>query len=208
MAERLGNLVQQSLHAPLSLSSSDRNVPPRVALTAATDILSAFRKSDVEDPQAYVTGLCEVLSAYPLEVIAVVAHRTKGIAGEQTFLPSFAEVKACCDKHYGPILTREARERREAEFFAAREERRREERERAERGASVDRVTEHWDAVRREMTAAAEAGKPAPEPPAAVLARTSGLPREEVEAKLTAFPAALMTEERKRWLARGGDLRA
>jgi hypothetical protein len=72
----------------------------------------------------------------------------KGIAGEQTWVPSMAEVKACCQKHHSPILSRQLRER------IAREQQ--EKRERDPLGSTDPeevrkRAVEHWERQKADM---------------------------------------------------------
>jgi hypothetical protein len=116
-------------------------------LKAAIAIFGSFRKPEAEDPEIYLAAFERVLSSYPPEVVRDVADPVRGIAGEQTFMPSQAELKAACDKRMAPILARQERERIDEQFRQKRAEARAEDEriaaEKAHRAAVAD------DAMRR-----------------------------------------------------------
>jgi hypothetical protein len=93
-----------------------------MALKAAIAIFGSFRKPEAEDPEIYLAAFERVLSSYPPEVVRDVADPVRGIAGEQTFMPSQAELKAACDKRMAPILARQERERIDEQFRQKRAE--------------------------------------------------------------------------------------
>lgn len=97
---------------------SDPRPSESLAAKAATAILGQFRRSDSDDPEIYYHAFKTILLAYPESAVRRVAHPLRGIAGQQTFLPSPAELKAALDK----IIEAEAvKARRERELARTRE---------------------------------------------------------------------------------------
>lgn len=112
-----------------------------LATKATIALLGSFRRNDADDVEVFTSAVIRILMGYPPEVVQSVADPLTGIAGEQTFLPAPAEIKATCDRRYAPILARQERERRDEEFRRKRAEARAEEAaieaERQHRGAVV-----------------------------------------------------------------------
>lgn len=139
--DKIGNLVSLSSHA--EKSKNERN--EKAAEKAAFTIFSSFRKSDTDDPDVYLAACIRVLMAYPEEVMRAVADPLTGIAGEQTFLPSIAELRASLDRRYAPILAKQRHEEeiaRTREIIDAAPDRATDEQR--------DRAIEHWERAKAE----------------------------------------------------------
>jgi hypothetical protein len=101
--DKIGNPVSLNSRAEKSKNARIE----KAAEKAAFAIFSSFRKSDTDDPDVYLAAVMRVLMAYPEEVMRAVADPLTGVAGEQTFLPSIAELRAALDRRYQPILTKQ-----------------------------------------------------------------------------------------------------
>jgi len=73
-------------------------------------IWGQFRRSDTDDPEVFYSATKALLSRYPEEVVMAACDPQTGIAGEQTFLPSIAELRASLDRRYLPILAKQRHE--------------------------------------------------------------------------------------------------
>jgi predicted Zn-dependent protease len=111
--EQLKNLL-----ARISSGSASQQMKPTSeseALKAAAAIFGSFRKTDADDPSTMVTAYVRILQVYPPEVVQAIADPLTGIAREQTFLPSIAELTASLERRMGPIRAAEEKRRRFAE---------------------------------------------------------------------------------------------
>lgn len=111
--EPFGNLVSLSLHGESSKRSNAEK--EKAATQAAFAIFSSFRKSDTDNPEVYLAAATRVLMAYPADIVTATADPLGGIAGEQTFLPSIAELRASLERRMAPIRAAEEKRRRYAE---------------------------------------------------------------------------------------------
>lgn len=151
---------------------------------------------DMDEPQqaVWLQNVATLFADYPPEVLEAVIHPRRGLPGKQTFFPSIAEVAAACEEHMGPLQARAKRDLDaiETELLLAEQdadpERRR-------------RIADECLAMYR-LTLTGALDLPPPERPEVVLARTSGLSEEDVQAKLDAIPDAPMTPAREAWLKR------
>lgn len=81
----------------------------RNATAAAIRLLGFFRKSEADDPEIFITGVAATLSRYSDDVINWVTG-FDGIASQQTFLPSIAEIRKACDAREAEEVRRIERE--------------------------------------------------------------------------------------------------
>jgi hypothetical protein len=81
------------------------------AAELADAIFGSYRRSDTDDPEIYYQAFKRLLGAYPLEIAIAVADPLTGIAGEQTFLPSPAELKASLDRRLAAATAKAKRDR-------------------------------------------------------------------------------------------------
>jgi hypothetical protein len=85
------------------------------AAQAAKIIWGQFRRSDTDDPEVFYPATKALLSRYPEAIVMALCDPQNGIAGEQTFLPSIAEMRASLDRRMAPILAEQAKRQRFAE---------------------------------------------------------------------------------------------
>src|SRR5215203_3559285 len=94
--------------SPLQTSSASKqrnaNCSELKAAQATRLIWGQFRRSDTDDPEVFYPATKALLSRYPEEVVMAACDPQTGIAGEQTFLPSIAELRASLDRRMAPIL--------------------------------------------------------------------------------------------------------
>lgn len=113
---------------------------------AALVIYGQFRKSSSDDPDVFYAAAKSLFTRYPEPVVVALGDPRHGIAGEQTFLPSIAELRASLDRRMAPILAENEKRRRYAET---------EELLRQRASPTPEQrlsATARWDAVRSEIT--------------------------------------------------------
>lgn len=89
---------------------------------AAKVLLGCFRMGEANDPEVYTTAVIAVLQSYPPDVVEFVTDPRTGIAGQQTFLPSVAELRKALDDRCGFIGRLQESREQEARQLAARRE--------------------------------------------------------------------------------------
>ena len=72
-------------------------------------LLGAYRSSDVDDPQVFVSNCIAILTGYSEEVAAAVCHPRTGIQRRLKWPPTVAELVEACDREAGEIANRERR---------------------------------------------------------------------------------------------------
>lgn len=87
-----------------------------MAISRAEFLLGQFKGSpDVASPKVYVSAIAAVLSDYPEEVVMKATDPRTGIAREQQWHPTVAELAKFCDKLAEPARREAARQQRDAE---------------------------------------------------------------------------------------------
>jgi hypothetical protein len=61
-------------------------------------MFGCYRRGDANDPDIYAAAVAAVLSRYPLEIVEYITDPRTGLPGNNTWLPSVAEVKEACVK--------------------------------------------------------------------------------------------------------------
>lgn len=178
--------------------TSEPNARPNLcdrsdALKAAIAILGSFRRDDSADPEVFSAACVALFMGYPRDMVAALAHPKTGIAGEQTFMPSIAEIRASLDRRIDADAAKERRQREREEFLrltapsaATPEER--------ERGAK--RWEEIKSAITGEVTRNAEDERQAAEQRLSALYRESRNPKplligDDLRAKLERMRAGV-----------------
>lgn len=77
-----------------------------MAIDKATILAGQFRKSDADDPYIFAASWAAVMEEFPPIVLDYVCHPAKGLAIQQTFLPSVFEVREACISHFNLLLAR------------------------------------------------------------------------------------------------------
>src|SRR3954466_14566571 len=95
----ISQMPTSSVSKPKSASSSELK-----AAQATRLLWGQFRRSDTDDPEVFYAATKALLSRYPEAIVAALCDPQNGIAGEQTFLPSIAELRASLDRRMAPIL--------------------------------------------------------------------------------------------------------
>lgn len=143
--ERLGNLL-----ASISCGNASQHGKPtsseKLCEKAALAICGSFRKTDADDPATTVTAYVRVLQAYPPDVVQAIADPLTGIAREQTFLPSIAELTASLEHRMAPIRADEEKRRRLAETERLLRQ------SATPTGEQRQRAVERWERTKDEIT--------------------------------------------------------
>jgi hypothetical protein len=95
----------------LALDSNNQSLGIERAKVMADRLMGFFPTIAATDPEIFITGLVQLLAAYPFRVVEAVLSPLNGIPSKHKFLPSIAEVKAELDDRYAPILRAAERER-------------------------------------------------------------------------------------------------
>jgi len=66
-----------------------------------------YPQSAASDPQIFMTGMIELLAAYPAIIIENLCSVISGIPAKYKFLPSIAELKEECERYTTPHRERE-----------------------------------------------------------------------------------------------------
>jgi len=94
----------------LTLAELNRHCPPQIVGERARLLVGCYRKTDVSDPDAYISAICAVLANYPEQVVRRLTHPLDGLPGKSQWLPTIAEIKSACDAEVEPIYAKAAAE--------------------------------------------------------------------------------------------------
>ncbi len=88
---------------------------PKTASRVADRLMGFYPQSPASDPQIFMTGMVELLAAYPVAIIENLCSVISGIPAKYKFLPSIAELKEECERFAQPHREAEYLEQRKAQ---------------------------------------------------------------------------------------------
>jgi hypothetical protein len=117
--DQLATIVSRALSETCETTENDLSKAQYIR--AAELLLGSSRTGEANDPEAYISAVVRILSAYPIDVVQQVIDPLNGLPGKLEWLPKPFEIRKACEEIYRPIRRRREWEERSKEQLAERE---------------------------------------------------------------------------------------